>query len=409
MNEHLKRNWSNYFQIYVFALIFFGVFFLYSKHDVGNDSSISDWFINYEGGFVRRGLIGELITNFSIMLSLKLRDTILIFQLLFFTSYYFLIILFCKNLLQNRLIILAIFSPIFILYPVAEIEALGRKELIIFLIFLSYLLTDIKNFKVQIIYKVILFPISILTWEPVFIFFSFVFLIDLFVFQIRNFDKKFFYLIASYLISIFLVILIYLNPFSQENHNVMRDFLNNEFGEICYMSCDFVGQQSSNSFSELYQTFLVKFKFIYALRYLIIILIGFFPLYLLSTYSNINHKKQILIISKFKNLFFPFLLAFLPSTVLYLVMYDWARVVHISYSFSLLTFLFLIKENFIEFSKQNVQLNYISKLSKKIFVLVFFLFAFSWNPKVVMPDDVASKPIYATPYKFYKYFIKDKF
>ena len=409
MNEHLKRNWSNYFQIYVLALIFFGVFFLYSKHDVGNDSSISDWLINYEGGFVRRGLIGELITNFSIMLSLKLRDTILIFQLLFFTSYYFLIILFCKNLLQNRLIILAIFSPIFILYPVAEIEALGRKELIIFLIFLSYLLTDIKNFKVQIIYKVILFPISILTWEPVFIFFSFVFLIDLFVFQIRNFDKKLFYLIASYLISIFLVILIYLNPFSQENHNVMRDFLNNEFGEICYMSCDFVGQQSSNSFSELYQTFLVKFKFIYALRYLIIILIGFFPLYLLSTYSKINHKKQILIISKFKNLFFPFLLAFLPSTVLYLVMYDWARVVHISYSFSLLTFLFLIKENFIEFSKQNVQLNYISKLSKKIFILVFFLFAFSWNPKVVMPDDVASKPIYATPYKFYKYFIRDKF
>ena len=409
MNEHLKRNWSNYFQIYVFALIFFGVFFLYSKHDVGNDSSISDWFINYEGGFVRRGLIGELITNFSIMLSLKLRDTILIFQLLFFTSYYFLIILFCKNLLQNRLIILAIFSPIFILYPVAEIEALGRKELIIFLIFLSYLLTDIKNFKVQIIYKVILFPISILTWEPVFIFFSFVFLIDLFVFQIRNFDKKFFYLIASYLISIFLVILIYLNPFSQENHNVMRDFLNNEFGEICYMSCHFVGQQSSNSFSELYQTFLVKFKFTYALRYLIIILIGFFPLYLLSTYSNINHKKQILIISKFKNLFFPFLLAFLPSTVLYLVMYDWARVVHISYSFSLLTFLYLIKENFIELSKQNVQLNYISKLSKKIFILVFFLFAFSWNPKVVMPDDVASKPIYATPYKFYKYFIRDKF
>ena len=409
MNEHLKRNWSNYFQIYVFALIFFGVFFLYSKHDVGNDSSISDWLINYEGGFVRRGLIGELITNFSIMLSLKLRDTILIFQLLFFTSYYFLIILFCKNLLQNRLIILAIFSPIFILYPVAEIEALGRKELIIFLIFLSYLLTDIKNFKVQIIYKVILFPISILTWEPVFIFFSFVFLIDLFVFQIRNFDKKFFYLIASYLISIFLVILIYLNPFSQENHNIMRDFLNNEFGEICYMSCDFVGQQSSNSFSELYQTFLVKFKFTYALRYLIIILIGFFPLYLLSTYSNINHKKQILIISKFKNLFFPFLLAFLPSTVLYLVMYDWARVVHISYSFSLLTFLYLIKENFIELSKQNVQLNYISKLSKKIFILVFFLFAFSWNPKVVMPDDVASKPIYATPYKFYKYFIRDKF
>ena len=113
MSENIKKNWSNYFKIYVLALIFFGIFFLYSKHDVGNDSSLSDWLINYEGGFVRRGLIGELITNFSSILSLKLRDSILIFQLVFFLSYYFLIILFCKNLVQNRLVILAIFSPIF--------------------------------------------------------------------------------------------------------------------------------------------------------------------------------------------------------------------------------------------------------------------------------------------------------
>ena len=147
MIQNLKKNWSNYFQIYVLALIFFGFFFLYFKHDVGNDSSLSDWLINYEGGFVRRGLIGEIITNFSTLLSFELRDSILIFQLFFFIFYYFLIFLFCKNLFQNRLIILAIFSPIFILYPVAEIEVIGRKELIIFIIFLSYLLFDIKNFK----------------------------------------------------------------------------------------------------------------------------------------------------------------------------------------------------------------------------------------------------------------------
>ena len=80
MNENLKKSWSGYFQIYVYTLIFFGAFFLYSKHNVGNDSSLSDWLINYEGGFVRRGLIGELITNFSTMASLKLRDSILIIK-----------------------------------------------------------------------------------------------------------------------------------------------------------------------------------------------------------------------------------------------------------------------------------------------------------------------------------------
>ena len=409
MSENIKKNWSNYFKIYILALIFFGIFFLYSKHDVGNDSSLSDWLINYEGGFVRRGLIGEIITNFSTALSFKLRDSILIFQLFFFVSYYFLIYIFCKNLFQNRLIILAIFSPIFILYPVAEIEVLGRKELIIFIIFLSYLLLDIKRFKIQLIYKLILFPISILTWEPVFLFFPFIFLIDLFVFKIKKFDKKLLYILLSYFVSIFFVLLIYLNPFTQENYNIMSDFLKNQFNEKCYMSCNFVGKQSENSFSELFKMFLEKFKFIYAFRYLIIIVVGFFPLYLMSIYSKVKNKNQVFIVSKFKNLFFPFLLAFLPSTVLYLIMYDWARIVYISYTFSLLTFLYLIKENFIELSNKKVQLNYISKVSKQTFIIVFFLFAFGWNPKVVMVDDVASKPIYATPYKFYKYFIRDKF
>ena len=409
MSENIKKNWSNYFQIYVLALIFFGIFFLYSKHDVGNDSSLSDWLINYEGGFVRRGLIGELITNFSIILSFKLRDSILIFQLFFFISYYSLIILFCKNLFQNRLMILAIFSPIFILYPVAEIEVLGRKELIIFTIFLSYLLVDIKNLKVQFIYKLILFPIGILNWEPVFLFFSFLLLIDIFVFQIKKFDKRFYYILLSYFVPIFFVVFIYLNPFSEENYIIMSDFLQNQFGEKCYMSCHYVGNQSSNSFSDFYKDFLNKFKFTYALRYFLIVLAGFFPLYLITIYSKVTSKKDELIISKFKNLFYPFLLAFLPSAVLYLVMYDWGRVVHISYTFSLLTFLYLIKENFIEFSTQKVQADYISKASKRIFIIVFFLFAFGWNPKVVMVDDVASKPIYATPYKFYKYFIRDKF
>ena len=409
MIENLKKNWSYYFKIYILVLIFFGIFFLYSKHDVGNDSSLSDWLINYEGGFVRRGLIGEIITNFSIIFNFKLRDSILIFQLFFFTSYYFLIILFCKNLFRNRLIILAIFSPIFILYPVAEIEVLGRKELIIFTIFLSYLFFDIRNLKIQFIFKLILFPISILTWEPVFLFFTFLFLIDVFVFQVKNFDKKFYYILLSYSVSIFFVVFIYLNPFSVENYTIMSDFLKNQFGERCYMSCHYVGNQSSNSFSELYKDFSDKFKFTYALRYFFIILVGFYPLYLITIYSKVTSKKKELIISKFRNLFYPFLLAFLPSTVLYLVMYDWARVVHISYTFSILTFLYLIKENFIELSNQKVQTSYISKLPKKFFIIVFFIFAFGWNPKVVMVDDVASKPIYATPYKFYKYFIRDKF
>ena len=121
MKEKFEKNWSFYFLIYIFLLIFFGIFFLYSKHDVGNDSSISDWLINYSGGFVRRGLVGQIILEFSYFFSIKLRDAILIFQIMVFTFYYISIFIFFRNVKINRIFILSIFSPIFIFYPVAEI------------------------------------------------------------------------------------------------------------------------------------------------------------------------------------------------------------------------------------------------------------------------------------------------
>ena len=88
-------------------------------------------------------------------------------------------------------------------------------------------------------------------------------------------------------------------------------------------------------------------------------------------------------------------------------MYDWARVVHVSYFFSLITFLFLLKKNFILLDKNKIRNNLISEISKKKFLIVFIIFTLSWNPKVVMSDDVASKPIYAIPYKFYKLFLRN--
>ena len=407
MKKKLKINWENYFLFYIIFLIVFGISFLYNKHNIGNDSSISDWFINYSGGFVRRGLTGEVITNFSSIFLIGLRDAILIFQIIFFVLLYYLIFLFCKNLLFNRLLILSILSPIFVIYPVAEIEALGRKELIIFSIYLTYLYTNIKSIKIQLLYKILLFPICILVWDPSIIFFTYIFLVDLFVLRINKFNKVFFNLLFSFLPLLITTIIIYLNPISSENYFIMADNLKSEFNEICYMSCSFVGVQSDNSFKELFEAIREKFKISYAFRYFLILVIGFLPLITLLKYSLIKKKDSIFFEKKFKNLFLIFFVTFLPSTILYFVMYDWARVVHIAYFFSLITFLFLLKENFIILDKNKIRKNLLSSISKKNFLIVFIIFTLSWNPKVVMSDDVASKPIYAIPYKFYKLFLKN--
>ena len=132
----MKKNINNYIFIYLTILFLFSVFFLYQKHDVSNDSTISEWLINYEGGFTKRGIIGQLSIYLSNFFDIELREGIFIFQTLLVGVYFILIYQFLKNVSYNKIFIFAIFTPIFILYPVAEIEVLARKEIFIFVYFL---------------------------------------------------------------------------------------------------------------------------------------------------------------------------------------------------------------------------------------------------------------------------------
>ena len=163
-------NSIKYFKLYVSVLFIFSVFYLYGKYNVGNDSTVSEWLINYEGGFTKRGLIGQIAVNISELFNYSLRQSILFLQIFSIGIYYFLIINFFKTLKFNKIILLSIFTPIFLLYPVAEIEVLGRKEIIIFSFFLIYL--TLKDFRQKNYFKIFLLPLLMLIWEPV-IFFLF--------------------------------------------------------------------------------------------------------------------------------------------------------------------------------------------------------------------------------------------
>ena len=133
--------------IYLIILFSFSVFFLFIKHTVGNDSTISEWIINYEGGFTKRGLVGHISIHISNFFEIKLRESILIFQISVIGFYYILLNNFLKEIRLNNLIIFAIFSPIFILYPVAEIEVLARKETFLYAFFLFYLFLKNKKYR----------------------------------------------------------------------------------------------------------------------------------------------------------------------------------------------------------------------------------------------------------------------
>ena len=78
----MNKKFTNYLILYLSFLFFISIFVLYTKHNVGNDSTISEWLINYSGGFTKRGIIGEISIFFSRIFDQNLRDVIYIFQLL---------------------------------------------------------------------------------------------------------------------------------------------------------------------------------------------------------------------------------------------------------------------------------------------------------------------------------------
>jgi len=318
-----------------------------------------------------------------------LRLSIFIFQITIIGIYYLLLNNFISNLKLNNLIIFSIFTPIFVLYPIAEIEVLARKETFLYCFFLLYLLLDNKTHKN--IYKLTILPVAILIWEPVIFFFPFWVIVDFFEQDKRNIIKSLFNIIIFYLPAIFLAFFIAFNPISSEGHKEMANFLKKEFNEACYMSCELLLRKSK--ITQQFTAVFDLFTFERIVRYFLVLLIGFGPLIILIQYSKFKKLN-----AKIISLFVSF-----PIIVLFLMMTDWGRVVNMYYTFSILTFLYLLKKNYLQLNQLYKQ-NFFVKLfkTKKILIIFFIIFCFGWNPKTSIVGDVGSKPGYQIPRKALK-------
>ena len=83
--------------IYFLYLILGFVFFLtFHLNEFPIKYTFTDWLINYEGGFVRRGLLGQIVFELSKLLNIQIKFLILIFQisiyLIYFLLFFFIII-----------------------------------------------------------------------------------------------------------------------------------------------------------------------------------------------------------------------------------------------------------------------------------------------------------------------------
>jgi len=378
-------NSIKYFKLYISILFIFSVFYLGGKYNVGNDSTVSEWLINYEGGFTKRGLIGQIAIYISEFFNYSLRQSILFFQIFSIGLYYLLLINFFKSVKFNKIILLSIFTPIFLLYPVAEIEVLGRKEIIIFSFYLIYL--TLQNFRQKNYFRIFLLPLLMLVWEPVVFFFIFWFIVDYIEDAFEKNHKSLFKYLLTYIPAILIGTYIALNPISEIAHKNMAIFLKENFNENCYMSCALLLSKSS-----IYDQFKLNFdifSFGIFLRYFLIILIGFGPLFILikfSQFNKLNSKKFLFIIM-------------LPIFVLFLMMSDWGRIVNIFYTFSIISFLYLYKKKLVLINNRILENFFVKIFNKKyIYAIFFIIFCFGWNPKTSLTGDVATNPLWKIPY-----------
>ena len=133
---------KNFLYLIVFSSMVFVLYNFYRYTSIFSGWEYSDWLINYQGGFTRRGLIGEILFQIYDLTTFKLSILILVLVSSLYLVFYYFLFNSIKILKISWLNLLVFLSPLFFLYPITNSKVTGRKEimLIAFFSFLAFFL-----------------------------------------------------------------------------------------------------------------------------------------------------------------------------------------------------------------------------------------------------------------------------
>ena len=384
---------TNYFKYYLIFIFIFSVIFLSQKFLYPTDWTTSEWMINYQGGFVRRGLMGEILFNLHKISNIPIRYLVFYLEIFILVIFLFLVFKFLQNITLNKLLVFLFFCPIFLIYPVAENEVIARKEYILLSIYIIYLMLLLKNNYLFFIIILIFLPIMNLIWDGM-IFYIFFFIFSFFCKkEIKNKELIYFtFSYLPYLISLYFILIAKSDPIGFEKMCL-------SINEACFGAMFALDKTLICNIEDV----ISKFKIEYLIRYLLIILICFSPILVFSYHDNFKINIGKYSINKFLLKLNSILI--LSILLFMFIGFDWGRWINIGYSFSILTLFFLIKNSNIDINKNKFS-RFFEKFSvnyNKSFYFLFFLYCFTWNMKAIMTDDIGSFPYYRIITKFFKY------
>ncbi len=397
MSEKIYSNFRHYLLGYLIFISISSFIILGSTFNLDTNNSVAEWIINYQGGFGRRGLAGELLLNLSLLSKIHLQKIVLYFIYFVISVFHILLFNFFKKIEFNFYLILVVLSPLFVIFPISELEALGRKDILIPLFFLIFcMLYDKYGIKLLIFYLIILYSFLIFTHEVSIFYLPFFYL--LIIFKIRKFNILNIFLLIFASIY-FLIILILFIKFNHSELSIIKmcEILKNKFDTRCGLGAYVLDRSLIDNVKEL-----SGIRLIDIFRAIFIFLVGSIGLLILlfNTKKNIYSKNILLKNINFKHIFF---FIFLCTLIPFFIAVDWGRWFNLSYTMCTLLFIFCLKNEiiFLDKERQLISLEFLEK-RKILLGIVLFAICFSWNPKAIYRDDTGSIPIYRASAKVFK-------
>ncbi len=388
-----KKNTNSYILITTFAfflIINFTYFFInFNENSVNYIYAFNELFINYQAGFIRRGLLGEIAwrLNEIFFISPKSFFTVL-FLVIYILQIFLFFYLFNRFIFSKIIFILIFFSPSLLLFHIYSPNLYFLKDAIIKLVYLYhafiffnfYVLkkNKIKYFEYL---KYVIIPILffvILTHEYQVFSLSLHFLISIGITQNRKEIKKIIYIYLPLIIPIILVGVFFGNQQQFENLSEILDIFNIKLNP-------YLGGGLYHYIGGFYKWHFFYFSYADFINLLLSFILSVLIFYVLFQYFV--EKKIIFFQSKYQK---KYLIYFIPVIIPFFLTQDHGR--NLAFlSFYFVTFFSILKFNFLKLKKQidNILKNLLSRYL--IFIFMFF-YIFLWKLDQVAGFGLQGKP-----------------
>ncbi len=232
---YFKKNF-HYFCFFFIFILFLKTFFISYFNPLGDRWAYQELFINYSGGFIRRGLLGELYLTFNNFYQIEPNK---FFSLVFIVSYLVALILYFNLLKKIKdyylIFIFIVFSPSLILFNIYDQNTFLTKDIfsnLSILIHAVYINThkndkDLKKYNKFLLFVVIpILFINIINHEMQFFFVGIHLLFTLYNYDIKKVNQKQRKLFP-YFLTLVPLILIFFFPGSWEKVDIINDSISN--------------------------------------------------------------------------------------------------------------------------------------------------------------------------------------